>query len=740
MQRRESCVVLGLLLTIWTASASQAAIRDVVFDENADSLDLTAAGTLDWATFGRGEMSSGETREFSPEASDSKRGGHGIVRRMDYAGLTRGWGGSGIRDYRFTGGGWCYDDGTRRKSLIHWTGFLSGSGMAMELGRDGTASFQFRSPNVSPCRAYLLLRRDQPVRIVARQGDVERLVDINDTKVVGVASVDFDGPEPLVIELRPGGDKGTVRGIAAALTALSDARPTLPPARTPRDVLLTQVANQPEPDYLKLARDYADCMIEHGRDRYGKQHSALFASTLTRDDPPALLPYPEFEPSQNHGKLDNTIADRIERQSWWKFNNFKNLPTLHQLGSEDAHKETVTGEDVLEHVGLYRTLWKLTELTGDPRYRDQADEALAWWFAHTQSPTTGLYPWGEHLGWDFRYDAVSYSTGPVQWLYSCIHHEPRAVYFADFLDILAAVPARSGADRTPLERFALGLRDWHVWDLEKGYFTRHGDYFGRIEPHGNSEFPRIAGWFFDVWSRAYTASEKPEFRREMARSMELLIDALDRRVRDVGYYPFTAVHETSDRKPEAYADRQCMNAAAKIFLAAQRIRDTQPQTADKLARFAQRELDYFTQQERADGKLEFTGGMALTLKASYEMTGRDDMRTLFRRAADAMAAEDVSRDAKAQGPEMWAQQVEVLAGAYLLFGDAKYLDAAKLNARCAAALFFDDQSPLPKVSSEPIYLPDGEPFPAYYHGALGCDDLVYALVLLAAATSNEHHQ
>lgn len=50
-----------------------------------------------------------------------------------------------------------------------------------------------------------------------------------------------------------------------------------------------------------------------------------------------------------------------------------------------------SGEDVLEHLGLYRTLWKLTELTGDRRYEDQADEALDWWFMHTQSPTTGLY-------------------------------------------------------------------------------------------------------------------------------------------------------------------------------------------------------------------------------------------------------------------------------------------------------------------------------------------------------------
>ena len=41
-------------------------------------------------------------------------------------------------------------------------------------------------------------------------------------------------------------------------------------------------ADERSPDYLALVRQYADTMIERGRDRYGEQHSPLFAVTLDR--------------------------------------------------------------------------------------------------------------------------------------------------------------------------------------------------------------------------------------------------------------------------------------------------------------------------------------------------------------------------------------------------------------------------------------------------------------------------
>ncbi|MGB2819500.1 MAG: hypothetical protein WBF17_00860, partial [Phycisphaerae bacterium] len=484
-----------------------------------------------------------------------------------------------------------------------------------------------------------------------------------------------------------------------------------------------------EPDYLKITKDYAECMIRHDRDRYGKVHSPLFASTLMRSDPPTLLPAPQFAPSSRKYELPEDLTRWPGHPSPWVFQRFTNIPTLHDLGSEDAHKETVVGEDVLEHLHAYRTLWKLSEVTGDGRYKAEADKALAWWFSHTQSPKTGLYPWGEHLGWDFRDDDVSYNRPPYNTLFSRIYHEPRAVDFTDMLDFMAKLAASDASGQTPLERFAVGLREWHIWDLAKGHFTRHGDYFGNIKPSDHSEFPRISGWFFDVWSKAYVASRKPAFRKRMVEYMDALIDAHARRVKEVGHFPFTARHETSGGKPEGYSARQVINAVAKIELAGNRLEGAEPALAAKLHRFAEREFRYF--MDRQHGAAEIDPYLGVTLKSSYDMCRRKELLTLFRKAADAAVLADASTSGKARGPMPWAQQIQLLVAAYEHFGDAKHLQEARRNARAAVAMFFDESSPLPKVSADPLKLPDGTPFPVFYHGAIGCDDLMYALACLA---------
>ena len=71
--------------------------------------------------------------------------------------------------------------------------------------------------------------------------------------------------------------------IMAALAATSVA------AETP------DLKSAAERNYLKTATDFAECMILHGRDRYGEVHSPLFAVLLTRDDPPEMGPYPIFD-------------------------------------------------------------------------------------------------------------------------------------------------------------------------------------------------------------------------------------------------------------------------------------------------------------------------------------------------------------------------------------------------------------------------------------------------------------
>src|SRR5688572_7301174 len=125
-----------------------------------------------------------------------------------------------------------------------------------------------------------------------------------------------------------------------------------------------------ETDFLQIVRRYADTMIAHGRDVYGPQKSKLLLSALDRY---ALAPL-EVRPAPPGGIRR---GDRPGR-AWVEMNGAN--PMLDQ--------------------NLLRVFYTLSELTGDPRYAKVADEEITWSFNHTQSPKTGLLPWGEHLSWD----------------------------------------------------------------------------------------------------------------------------------------------------------------------------------------------------------------------------------------------------------------------------------------------------------------------------------------------------
>ncbi len=496
------------------------------------------------------------------------------------------------------------------------------------------------------------------------------------------------------------------------------------------------------PDWLGLARAYADCMIEFGRDRYGDEASPLFSTALTREPQPMLLPYPIFEPLTPFVAVPENPAERSGDLTWFRFNDFLNIPTLREFGSADAHKETVVGEDALENLSLYRLLFLLSETTGEAKYALEAEKALDWWLSRTQSPATGLYPWGEHLGWDFRNENVSYSTGPYTILYSRMFHEPRANRFEDVLERLAQLPAASPVQRTPLERFALGLRDWHIWDLENAYFTRHGDYFGFIRPEGSADFPRIAGWFFDVWSAALAASGDPAFKQEMAGTIETFLAGLRARIDKVGFLAFTSQYELalegkSSGKPKeknakpTYNPRQTLIMAGKCAVAARRIEREAPELSGRLARFADEQIRYYLRQ--ANPQAELPGMEACTILDVAEMTGRDDMRQALKHAADFAARNPLSpENPDCRGNWPWAYRIRLLAGAARTLCEPSYLDAARRDAAQAAALFFDGASPLPRCSSDPVHLPDGREFRPYYHAVLGGADLMLALGQLGA--------
>ncbi|NQT52185.1 hypothetical protein HQ576_09055 [bacterium] len=133
--------------------------------------------------------------------------------------------------------------------------------------------------------------------------------------------------------------------------------------------------SQPQP-HLRVVRRFADCVLEHGRDRYGKRKTPLFADGL-------------------HAKTLEPARWKKGGETW----------VLCNFASQQP---------------LLRLLDGLTAVTGEPRYRQAAEEAARHVLEHLRTPN-GLLHWGGHMAWDLLDDK------PV-WQYALCHelknHQP----------------------------------------------------------------------------------------------------------------------------------------------------------------------------------------------------------------------------------------------------------------------------------------------------------------------------
>lgn len=428
-----------------------------------------------------------------------------------------------------------------------------------------------------------------------------------------------------------------------------------------------------EIDHLKIATDFADCMLRYGRDRYGEVHSPLFAVLLTRAAEPRIGPHPRF-------------ADPGRRGNYPDFNRFDYNRLLNYprgLGSEGPHKVTLYGCDPYEDRALYETLRELSRITGEPRYRRAADEALEWWFRHTQGPT-GLYPWGEHLGWDFEHECPTYFRGPSKFLYGACYHEVKDT--VPFLDVLARIPAAAPGRRTPLERYALGIWKAHFWDKGRAYYDRHGDYTGHDDRQGCANgFPAHLGAYLRVWAWAWVHSRDHTFKAEMESILHRVLDMAVSRSEKYGFFPFTFEPDLKGRDPGAKPPGQSIRLAGHALEVAAQLGKGLPDVQAKLARLA--ELHGLNRPGPRPGGIPGTGPRAVV----RDLSG--------------------SRE-----PEPYAKTILANLDLYRQHGDRAFLDLARTYAKAAHGRFCDDRCPLPKarVDSDQARTAQGKRFPDYY--------------------------
>ncbi|MFQ6035132.1 MAG: pectate lyase, partial [Sedimentisphaerales bacterium] len=108
--------------------------------------------------------------------------------------------------------------------------------------------------------------------------------------------------------------------------------------------------------YLNAVREFADNVLKYGRDTYGPKHTPLFVDGLN---------------IHTHEPVKWIAPDG---DKW----------VLSNLASQQ---------------NLFRTLDGLSKITGDPKYRQAAMEAIEYAFANLRSPN-GLLYWGGHSAYN----------------------------------------------------------------------------------------------------------------------------------------------------------------------------------------------------------------------------------------------------------------------------------------------------------------------------------------------------
>jgi hypothetical protein len=472
-------------------------------------------------------------------------------------------------------------------------------------------------------------------------------------------------------------------------------------------------------DYTAIATAYADYMIEHGRDRYGKIHSPLFVSAMDRKTMTVFehgnVPYPHV--------IAKPYAPGLRRD--------------HKMRPQDR---TYSGGNPLESLSLYGLLYRLSELTGDKHYAEEADKSVAWFLEHAQSPVTGLYSWGSHMYWDVHKDQPIYAnTGSPDGGYG--GHEYNFVW------------PYWKQNPEALKRFANGIWDHQITDQKTGRFSRHAEYHKHGPGNEAFEFPSTGACYMDAWAREYGRSGDAEMKKAIQtllgryRSMRdpktgamawCTAEGIDRR--EVACVPMNLFMATTLQDAAAHVEQRdpelaeelrkfvrflddeylsndydkILDVAGKGILTWYTLADrvcmpkgivSPPEGVDasvgfpliSLSEKPAASLYYLTPWFPGRSYAEF----GLKLKDRYERCETKHKSTYRRALFDIVDIYmTIGPEVQfAQYPDNISDVVELLRFVYKLTDEVAYLHRAEQMMRLGLQLFFDETSPLPKISN-----------------------------------------
>lgn len=419
-------------------------------------------------------------------------------------------------------------------------------------------------------------------------------------------------------------------------------------------------------DYLKLVRDYADAMLEHGTDVYGIEHSPLFAEALDRQTLRLL-----------EGETLRRVAE-LPFATW----------------GIRPHDRMLAGANPQHCQNLYQILYALSTLTGERRYAEAADQSLQFFFTHCQSPATGLLWWGEHAGWDFRTEQrIEKPAGTTHEFY-----RPWVLWERSWQ--LAPEPCR---------RFARGLWEHQIGNHPTGDYSRHA----AIDKHGpgsDAPYARHGGFYIETWATAYEKTGDQVFLQaieavlrglERARLQEggMLVSGAKKTGRRTAYDVSLAVSlgQAAAQVPAELAGKLRAAAAAtdKTFADAHGTRpadaggepasDPPAPAADSAALWSN----------------AYGGGppvaRAHVCLLRYRQIPVEAYRVFALRTADQYRSQEINLS-RPVWPGTLGSVILLMLEAQELTGEEQYLQAAEHFAAQGVRLFLAEGGPLPKAS------------------------------------------
>ena len=183
-----------------------------------------------------------------------------------------------------------------------------------------------------------------------------------------------------------------------------------------------------------------DTLIEHGTDVYGPKKTPLIM---------AVLDVHTLQSPERPKVLDSLL--RLEGR-------------IHRRGER--------GSNLWNDQTLLRTMYEMTERTGQKRYADAADAYIGYYLKHCRKPN-GLLVWGSHIHWDCYRDRASGDgdgSGPHEIL---INHALWSQMYR--------------VDPDAVRQQSELIWKHHVFDKKTGQHNRH-DY-----GHPGFDFPFAAG-------------------------------------------------------------------------------------------------------------------------------------------------------------------------------------------------------------------------------------------------------